>query len=715
MTVSGVSLPSAQLIQALIDQRSELDDLSRQLSTGQKVTTYAGISSQAQLLVGLNSQLNTISGFQSNNDIVNSRLSIAQSALTQFDSVTQTVQQSAMQSNYTPGPNGQTVDQTFAGQQLDQLLNLLNTQADNRFVFSGSAVDQQSVASSSLILNGTTTQAGLKQIISERNQADLGANGLGRLVIPGTSTSSAHIIGIGATLKPDAPAVVSGTANIQNLTSGGGTIVINGDSINIPAGSNATAIVNTINLQSGTTNVTASINATNQLVLTSGNANTAVDTTGTTVGLAGEFGLTPGITQPMNLLQQGLSGQSLTITVTGNPPLMLNFGAGGGQISTLAGLKTALAGLTGGTATVDTSDGNISIAAAANNTTSNITVAGTPGTASLFGIQVASASPTANTRVSLSEDVAGSVFGFKLGSVSSTLTNATATGPTGSPASISVDLATNPNPGDTLTLTFKLPDGTTSNLTLTATTSSPPATGQFTIGATPAATAANLQAALTTGVTTLAATDLTAASAVEAAHNFFDVDVGQPPQRVAGPPFTTATALVAGTAANTVTWYTGGLGTGAANARSSVTSRVDGALTVSYGIQANEQALRSVIENVAVFAATSFQVGNSNSSAAYTALSKRVGLALIPQSTSGNQTTVNIETELANAQTSIKTATDQQKQTQNTLLDFVQSITGVSNEEVAAKITTLQTQLQASLQVTAMLTKLSITNYLAPA
>ena len=72
MTVSGVSFPSAQLIQSLVDQRTELDDLSRQLSTGQKVTTYAGISSQAQLLVGLNSQLNTIGGFQSNNGIVNS-------------------------------------------------------------------------------------------------------------------------------------------------------------------------------------------------------------------------------------------------------------------------------------------------------------------------------------------------------------------------------------------------------------------------------------------------------------------------------------------------------------------------------------------------------------------------------------------------------------------------------------------------------------------
>jgi flagellin-like hook-associated protein FlgL len=713
MTVSGVNFPSSQLIQSLIDMRLQLDDLSRQLSTGQKVTTYSGISSQAQMLVGLNAQLTTINGFQSNNSIVNSRLSIAQAALTQFDSVKQTVQQSAMLSNYTAGPNGQTVDQTFAGQQLDQLLNLLNTQADNRFIFSGSAVDQQSVASSSLILNGSATQAGLKQVISERNQADLGANGLGRLVIPAPSTSSAHIIGFGATLQPDAAAVVSGTANIQSLSSAGGTLVVNGQSITIPVGSNAQQIVNAVNLVSGTTNVTASINATNQLVLTGGNANTVVDTTGTTAGLQTELGLTAGATQPMNLVQQGLSGQSLTITVSGNPALTLNFGVGVGQISTLAGLQTALQGLAGGTATIDTSNGNISIAG--NNTTSNITIGGTPGTASLFGIQVASASPTPNTRVSLSEDIAGSVFGFKLGSVSSTLTNATATGPTGSPASISVDLATNPSAGDTLTVTFNLPDGTTSDLTLTATNTSPPATNQFLIGATPAATAANLQAALTTGVKTLAATDLTAASAVEAAHNFFDVDVGQPPQRVAGPPFATATALVAGTATNTVTWYTGGMGTGAANARSSVMSRVDSALNVSYGVQANEQGLRSVIENVAVFAAVSFSASNTNSTAAYTALSKRVGLALTTQPNNGNQTTVNIETELANAQNSIKTATDQQQQMQATLQDFVQSITGVSNEEVAAKITTLQTQLSASLQVTAMLTRLNITNYLAPA
>ena len=102
-------------------------------------------------------------------------------------------------------------------------------------------------------------------------------------------------------------------------------------------------------------------------------------------------------------------------------------------------------------------------------------------------------------------------------------------------------------------LRFTLPDGTSESITLTATTSATPGPNQFTIGATPAATAANLQAALTTSLGKLANTSLTAASAVAAANDFF----GDPPQRVAGPPFATATALVAGTPADTVSWYTG--------------------------------------------------------------------------------------------------------------------------------------------------------------
>ena len=708
MTVSGVGTAATFVAQSLVSLRSQLDDLQRQLSTGQKVTTYAGVSSQAQLIVGLNSQLTALNSFQDSNSAVNARLALAQTTLTQFDSVSQTVQSSAMLSNYAAGPNGYTVDQTFAGNQLDQLLNLLNTQADGRYLFSGGAVDQPAALSSSTILNGTSTQAGLKQLISERNQADLGANGLGRLVIPAASTAPARLTGFGATLSPDAPATVVGLNDISSLSSAGGSLVLNGTPIAIAPGASAQTIANAVNLQSGTTNVSASINASNQLVLTSANANQTIDTTGTSAGLLSEFGITAGVTNPTNLLTQGLSGKTLSITVGANPPLNITFGVGGSNVSTLAGLNAALATLSGGKASVDTGNGNISVAALS--TSDTITIGGTAAPAT-FGLASALALPTAGTRGSVSEDVAGSVFGFKLVGASSTLTGANVTGPSGTPPGISVDLATNPNNRDQITYTFKLPDGTTQDLTLTATTTSPPPTNTFAIGATPAATAANLQAALTQGISTLAGTQLTAASAVAAAHNFFDVDAGQPPMRVAGPPFASATALVAGTPANTVTWYTGEMST--SPARSSVTARVDTTMTVSYGVRANEQALRSVIENVAVFAATNFQASNPNSSAAYNALGQRVALALNVQPGAGTQTTQNIETELANAQNSIQTTTTQQKQTQSTLQTFIQGMTGVSNEEVASEILTLQTQLQASLQTTAMLSKLSLVNFLS--
>src|SRR5207253_2303707 len=78
--------------------------------------------------------------------------------------------------------------------------------------------------------------------------------------------------------------------------------------------------------------------------------------------------------------------------------------------------------------------------------------------ASGLGRLVIPAPPPLGTTVSVSEDVAGSPFGFKLAGVTSTLTNAVVAGPAGAPPAISVDLtAGNPNAGDTIKLSFTLP------------------------------------------------------------------------------------------------------------------------------------------------------------------------------------------------------------------------------------------------------------------
>ena len=104
-------------------------------------------------------------------------------------------------------------------------------------------------------------------------------------------------------------------------------------------------------------------------------------------------------------------------------------------------------------------------------------------------------SPSAGT-VELTEDT--TTFGMKMASVSSTLSNATITGPAGSPASMSVDFTGgNPSPGDAITMRFTMPDGTTENMTMTATTANPPGANSFTIGVNATDTAANFQTAMT--------------------------------------------------------------------------------------------------------------------------------------------------------------------------------------------------------------------------
>lgn len=316
--------------------------------------------------------------------------------------------------------------------------------------------------------------------------------------------------------------------------------------------------------------------------------------------------------------------------------------------------------------------------------------------------------PAAGSVVSIAEETPATVFGMKLASVSS-LNGATVTGPSGSPAGITVNFTALPSPGDAITLSFALPDGTSKLLTLTATNASPPAAGEFTIGADVNATAANLQASLTAGVQTLAATSLTAASAMTASDNFFNVDAGQPPMRVGGPTPATATALVAGTPSDTVTWYTGEMGTDPA--RGTAVAKVDDALSVSYGARANEQAIRSTIANIAVYAAMTFSPSDPNAKERFSEVSQRVGNALaVPPS--GQQKLQDIQAELAFAQTTIADATQRQQQRKATLDNLLNSIEQAPEEQVAAQILALQTRLQASLQTTSMLYRLSIVNYL---
>jgi len=446
-----------------------------------------------------------------------------------------------------------------------------------------------------------------------------------------------------------------------------------------------------------------------------------------------------------------------------------------------------------------------------------------------MGRLTVSSPPATTTVTSVAED--GSSFGLKLLSVQSSLTGATVTQPTGTPPATTVDLgAVNPNDGDKIKFNFTLPDGTTESIELTATTTNPPPSGSFLIGAGTMATTANLQSTLTTSIQKLSDTSLVAASAIAASDNFFNPSAtisgsavnnqavpaapitgatllsggaatdslstsfglgdtitvnGTPitfvasgatgnqlnltdsvqtllskidsitgttnpstvsggaitlhggdgadlsitssntaafaalgfpatatanpaPLRVGGPPFATATTLVAGTSANTVSWYTGE--SGPDPARGTAVARVDQSITVQYGARANEQAFRYELQNIAVYAAVTTNASNPNASAQVTALSQRIAANLAPQT--GQQSIQDVQAQFAGAQTAIQAATDRHTQLKGMAQTMLDSIEGINPDEVATKILALQTNLQAAYQTTSMLYQTTLTKFL---
>jgi flagellin-like hook-associated protein FlgL len=473
--------------------QTQLADLQRQLSTGLKSDSFSGLGSSRNLVLALNDQVAQSNSYLSTIDMTSLRVQSSADALTRLDQISSELQTGGLTSTFNLTSGGQTDLQTTAGMRLNEAIDLLNLNVGDRQLFGGKQTQTTPVVSSDLMLNGDTTHAGLKQVISERNQADLG-DGRGRLV----------------------------------LTS--------------PA----------------------------------------------------------------------------------------------------------------------------------------------PGS------------------VSLAEDDATSPFGFKLSNVSSTLTGATVTGPTGSPAAIGVSFGSPlPSPGDSLSVDLKLPDGTTTTLKLTATTDSPPAAGQFTVGADAATTATNFQNALDTSLQASAKTTLKAASTVQAGNDFF----GNPPQRVSGTP-ATATALVAGTPDNTVQWYQGD--TTGTPGNNFVATVGDGS-TIAYGARADQSAIRTVVQSAAVLAAVTYTGTDSSEGDEYSALTQRTSAAL---NFTGTQSVQDIVTDLGLKSATLatsKTNLQTQISTSQTILDNTQN---ADQYTVATQLSSLITQLQASYQVTASLSKLSLANFL---
>jgi len=623
MAINSVSYGPTYLNQSLLNLNSQLTTLQSQLTTGKKSTSYAGMGVNEGFAIAARAQLANISAFSDTMSNINTNIGIANTALQSMVDIGTTVLNSANSSMQGLNSDGQTIAQQTATSQLSSMLGILNMQAGDRYLFSGSAINTPAVASIDDILNGTTTQAGLKQVISERQLAD-GTTGLGRLVITSPTATSVQV----AEDVAGSPFGLKLSAVSSSLT---------GATVTGPAGSPAA-----VSIDLGATN----------------------PSNGDKVSF--EFALPDGTTESIQL-----TASSAT------PPPVGSFAIGANSTVTSANLKAAL---------------NTAI-----------------GTLANTSLVAASALAAGNDFFSSAGTATGSVVNNKA-AIPAPITGATLLSGAASTDSLAANFAA----GDTITvngtpITF-VASGATGNNQLNVTDSVQTLLTKIdsvTGTSTPSTISGGVIALHTDNAATLTVTSSN--SAAFAALGFgVTATASLPPLRVSGSPLSAATSLVSGTPANTISWYTGEAGQG--SARATATARVDQSVTVQYGARANETAIRSQLQTLAVFAAVTTSATNPNAALQVTALSQRVAQNLARQP--GQQTIEDIQSDFATAQLTMKDATARQTQAQGMLQGIVDQAENVSPDQVASQILALQTALQASYQTTAMLAQLSLTKYL---
>jgi flagellin-like hook-associated protein FlgL len=317
---------------------------------------------------------------------------------------------------------------------------------------------------------------------------------------------------------------------------------------------------------------------------------------------------------------------------------------------------------------------------------------------------------SAGAVATIDEEAANPFFGFKIAGAASSSAALTPVLTAGPPANLSVTVGGAPSPGETLTVTLDLPDGTQEIMTLTARTASTTGAPEdtFVIGATPAATAANIAASLTAALTREAQTSLSASSALIASRDFFNGTVANPPVRLT-PPFATTTAAPASAAGNTVVWYKGDADT-SISARNTGPLQIDSSQTVAAGARANEEAFRIGLAQFAAFSAETYSASDVNAQRRYEEMADRARSNLA--FTGGVQKPEEISIELGMTQSAMNAAKERHNASRIYLETALSKVEDASPEEVAASIMALQTKLQASYQTTSILSKLSLTNYL---
>lgn len=651
MIVNKSMFPLQTGFSVISKMQDKFANLQMQLGTGLKAQTLSGMGRDLPVSLSVRSRLSTIAGYNASIEQVALRLSFLDNALTRMDKIEGEARNSAVQGQY--GTNNINMA-TISAQSLarfDEMVTMLNADVAGRYLFGGSVTDKAPLPTTQTLLEGAGGRAGYKTVVTERNAADLGQSGLGRL----TSTV--------ASATPADPASV--------------TLAEDGDH---PFGfklSTVSAIGANIGIAPDLAAAPASIGFTFPAP-----PDAVAEGDSVTLG----FTLPDGTETQITL--KAVTAENATGSV-------FEFVIGEDAIETSTAFDAALRG-----ALDQVADGELKAAstyAAAQNffnaagepvlrvqgsdpyNATALRVATATDTVMWYSGETAAVSATGMGRltaarsdetVTLTQNIpVSAAHGFHIaGAVSSKPAAIAASATPGDPARADFTIADNAALalGDSVTLTLMEPDGRTREVTLTAVTGKA-GPGQFTIGADAEATAANFDKALQRAVTEAAA---------EAE----------------------------------------------GNPRQSVNAAIEDSGRINYGMQANESGYLRLMRSLAAMSVETYpEIVNAADPDSpdldparrrFDAMARRQHLELSEAHNVERGSIELVTMELGVAHAALNAAGERHTNYKAQLDNLLSDVETVSKEDVAMEILALQTRLTASYQVTAMISQLSLVNFL---
>jgi flagellar hook-associated protein 3 FlgL len=165
--------------------RSDLADLQRQLATGQKSESYGGLGFDRRTSLSIRAKISAMDGWRDNIKMADLRIKLMSNGVEGLAAIGRNTKAALMPGGFELGGDGRTLAQASAEQSLRSALDILNMDMNGRYLFSGRSTDTLPVETFDRIMNGdgATGAAGLRQMISERQAADSGVAGNGRVAV----------------------------------------------------------------------------------------------------------------------------------------------------------------------------------------------------------------------------------------------------------------------------------------------------------------------------------------------------------------------------------------------------------------------------------------------------------------------------------------------------------------------------------------------------